>query len=186
MPAARSRALTLAAVLATALGLLLPPAASAQRACQSAGAQPMQASRMALSRATVCLLNGERARRGIRPLKVNKRLNRAARRHAIDMATRDYFSHTSQSGASFVDRIRRSGYLRRARSWFVGENIAWGTGTLSTPRSIVRAWMESPGHRANILSRRFREVGIGISFGAPVHAAGNPSGTYTTSFGRRR
>jgi uncharacterized protein YkwD len=100
------------------------------------------------------------------------------------MDARNYFNHTSRSGASFVDRIRRAGYLRGARGWSVGENLAWGTGGLGTPQAIVRAWMNSPGHRDNILNGRFREIGVGISPGAPVGGVGNGA-TYATSFGSR-
>jgi uncharacterized protein YkwD len=81
-----------------------------------------------------------------------------------------------------VDRIRRSGYLRGARSWTVGENIAWGSGSRSSVRAIVNAWMNSSGHRANILSRSFRAVGIGIAYRTPANTGG---ATYTTDFGRR-
>ena len=101
------------------------------------------------------------------------------------MNRRNYFDHTSRGGSSFVDRIKRAGYLRGARSWSVGENLAWGSGSHATARSIVRAWMNSPGHRANILNGRFREIGIGITRGAPVPGVHNGA-TYATSFGSRR
>ena len=55
-----------------------------------------------------------------------------------------------------------------SRSWSVGENLAWGTGVLATPRATVRAWMHSPDHRANLLDRRFADVGIGVAAGAPI------------------
>ena len=101
-------------------------------------------------------MNAERAKHGMRPLRINRRLSDAAHRHARDMVRRDYFSHDSLAGASFVDRIRRTGYLRGPRAWIVGENLAWGSGNRSHAAAIVRAWMKSPGHRANILQRRFR------------------------------
>ena len=63
------------------------------------------------------------------------------------MVRKRYFSHTSRSGNDMGDRIRSQGYLSGARSWMIGENLAWGSGERSTPRSIVRAWMNSPGHR---------------------------------------
>jgi uncharacterized protein YkwD len=180
----RIRPLFLVALLALATTLAVPSPAAAGR-CKHAGAKPGAAGERALRTATRCLLNKKRREHGLRSLRGNGRLHRAADRHGADMARHDYFSHTSRSGASFLDRIRRSGYLRRARSWSVGENIAWGTGGLSTPRSIVNAWMRSPGHRANILRPRFREIGIGISFGAPVRSSAQPAATYTTDFGRR-
>jgi uncharacterized protein YkwD len=172
-----------AAVAAGVLALAGAPAASA--ACgASASAMPGQASRSAMADTTICLLNVERAHRGMRPLRLNGRLSRAARGHAGDMVQHDYFSHASRSGASFVDRIRRTGYLRGPRAWLVGENLAWGTGDRSSPAAIVDAWMHSPGHRANILQRRFREIGIGLVVGAPEHLPG-PAATYATEFGTR-
>ena len=95
------------------------------------------------------------------------------------MAAHHFFDH-----GDFVTRIREAHYLRGAQSWVLGENIAWGSDRLGTPQAIVQAWMNSPGHRANILSRSFKEIGIGVSRGAPV--AGVDDGvTYATDFGRR-
>jgi uncharacterized protein YkwD len=173
-------------IAACALALAAAPSAFAARACESANAVPSKAAKRTVVRATLCVLNAERERHGLRPLKRNKRLSGAARRHARDMARRKYFAHDSLGGRSFVDRIRRTGYLRGARSWWVGENLAWGTHNLSAPRAITRMWMHSPGHRANILSPSFREVGIGLSLGAPVKGRGWPAATYATDFGTAR
>jgi uncharacterized protein YkwD len=169
------------ALATAAISLALVPAA---HACQNADAVPSEASEGRLVRSTLCLVNGERGKRRMRKLRLNNRLSQAARRHAGDMVRRDYFSHDSANGLSFVDRIKRTGYLESAQSWAVGENLAWGAGERSTPRSRVRAWMASPGHRANILNRRFREVGIGIVFGAPS-GSWDDSATYATEFGIR-
>ena len=172
-------------LVVTALAVLLfaVPSASAAGACTAANASASQASKRALVRATLCVLNAERARHRLRPLRLNHRLSTAAQRHSRAMARRNFFSHTSPSGASFVDRIRNTGYLSGARSWTVGENIAYGAGNSSSPRAIGRAWMNSPPHRANILSASFRSIGIGIAPGTPVGGGGG--GTYTTDFGRR-
>jgi uncharacterized protein YkwD len=172
----------LALALALTLALVGAPAASAAGACSSANARVSTASKRVLIRATLCVLNVERAKHHLRPLRLNRKLAAAARGHSGAMASRHFFSHNSLNGTSFVDRIRRTGYLRGARSWSVGENIAWGSGRLSTPRAIGRAWMNSPGHRANILSRSFRAIGIGIAAGTP---SGRGGSTYTTDFGRR-
>ena len=115
-------------------------------------------------------------------LRLNGDLSTAARRHSRAMVSKRFFSHTSPDGTTFLDRIKATGYLSGARSWNVGENIAYGSGSLSTPRAISRAWMKSPGHRANILSSAFRSIGVGIASGTPV---GRDGGTYTTDFGRR-
>jgi uncharacterized protein YkwD len=169
-------------VAALAVFLMSVPTASARGACHAANASASQASKRALVRSTLCVLNAQRARHNLRPLRLNWRLSGAARRHSRSMARRRFFSHTSPGGASFVDRIRRTGYLSRVRTWYVGENIAYGSGTRSSPRSIGTAWMNSAPHRANILSRSFREIGIGLAFGTP---AGRRGATYTTDFGRR-
>jgi uncharacterized protein YkwD len=169
-------------VAGLAVLLFAVPSASAAEACSAANATAAKASKRALVHATLCVLNVERARHHLRPLRLNRRLSLAAQRHSRAMAQRKFFSHTSPSGASFVDRIRSTGYLSGARSWAVGENIAYGSGSRSTPRSIGSAWMNSPPHRSNILSSSYRAIGIGIASGTPVGGGG---GTYTTDFGRR-
>ena len=171
-----------ALVAAVTVLLVSAPAASAAGACGAANASASQASKRALVRATLCVLNAQRARHNLRPLRLNRKLSRAARRHSRAMARQRFFSHTSRGGASFLDRIRGTGYLSGARSWSVGENIAYGSGRRSAPRSIGNAWMGSPPHRANILSSSFRSIGIGIASGIP---SGGRGATYTTDFGRR-
>jgi uncharacterized protein YkwD len=172
-----------AALSASVLALAGAPAASAAT-CGSTSAMPGQVSNAAMANSTLCLVNAERTQRHLHKLKLNRRLSRAAGGHAGDMVRQDYFSHDSLNGASFVDRIRRTGYLGGPRAWIVGENLAWGSGDRSTPAAIVRAWMNSPGHRANILQRRFREIGIGLAIGAPENPEG-PAATYATDFGAR-
>jgi uncharacterized protein YkwD len=171
-----------AAAVALTLLLFAAPAASAADDCEGAGASAGSATKRVLVRATLCLLNAERARHHLRPLRLNRRLSRGARRHSRAMVSKGFFSHTSLDGTTFLGRIKATGYLSGARSWNVGENIAYGSGSLSTPGEISRAWMNSAEHRANILSSAFRSIGIGIASGTPV---GRGGGTYTTDFGRR-
>ena len=103
------------------------------------------------------------------------------------MVSASFFDHTSSGGSTMVDRIRRSGYTSRASSWALGENIAWGSGALSTAAQIHRSWMRSAGHRSNVLQRSFREIGIGIETGLPVRLSAAQSGaTFTADFGFRR
>jgi uncharacterized protein YkwD len=163
----------------------IAPIARASSACSAVDTRPGNASEATLAKSAVCLINKQRARRGLRKLRLNARLSAAARRHTLDMVKRNYFSHTSRTGSDVVDRLTRTGYMRGARAWTVGENLAWGSGGRSTPREIVAAWMKSSGHRANILQRRFREIGIGVVFGSPQGSNG-PAATYTTTFGARR
>jgi uncharacterized protein YkwD len=180
------RRLLIALVALCALLAAAAPSAQAASACQAASATPAQAGKRAIVRATLCTINAERGRHGLGQLRLNRRLSRAAAAHAGDMDSRNYFAHDSLDGGSFVDRIRRAGYLAGAKSWAVGENIAWGSRGRGAPRMITQMWMNSPGHRANILSSSFREIGIGVSDGAPVSGLGAPAATYATDFGARR
>lgn len=178
--------LPLLACAAIAAGCLLPASAPAATAgCASASAEPHAARYVAVRGATLCLINAERRKRGLPKLRYNRRLATAAGRHARDMVRERYFSHDSPSGDDFVDRIRGAGYLRgRSGGWSLGENLAWGSGSMASPRSIVRAWMRSPGHRRNILQRRFREIGVALVLDAPVDGV-ERAATYVTEFGRR-
>jgi uncharacterized protein YkwD len=175
-------------VLLAAGAALALPAGSAQAAtasCEiasvngSANAVPTPASLLTSRRETLCLLNRERAQRGLGPLRLSDPLSQASASHSRNMVRNRFFEH-----GNFVARILNARYVTRSQSWSLGENIAWGTGSLATPAQTVRAWMKSPGHRANILNRRFRDVGIGIALGAPavVHASSGAA-TYTTDFG---
>ena len=160
--------------------LAAAPAAAGAAACTGADSDPAAMSRTAANHATLCLLNEQRRSHGLRAFKLDGKLGRAASGHARDMVAKRYFAHDSKSGASFGARIKRTGWTRSRRSYTIGENIGWGGGALATPRSMVRAWMGSAGHRANILSRSFRMVGIGIANGAPT---GGDGATYATDFG---
>ena len=178
------RPLMLIALTALAALALAAPASAAP--CANATTLPGQASERVLGKATVCLVNRERTRRGLRGLRTNRRLSKAAVAHTVDMVQKKYFAHVSQGGDNVVDRLLGTGYLGRVRSWLVGENLAWGTDTLSTPRQTVINWMNSPTHRANILKARFREIGIGVVFHAPKGTDNPTAATYTTTFGYRR
>ena len=158
------------------LALAVPSVASA---CEGANEEPTAVSLDVTERATFCLINRQRTTRGIRGLRRNTRLDLASARHARSMAARNFFEH-----GNFVGRIRSAKYLQGARGWRLGENIAWGSGALGTPAEIVDAWMHSPGHRANILNRGFREIGIGVARGTPNRSYGD-GGTYVTDFGTR-
>lgn len=139
------------------------------------------------ARVTICLINVERKRRGLAPVRANTRLIRAAHRHSLDMVHRGYFGHTSLSGRTFIDRLRIVGYVGRGCTWSAGETIAWGAGASGTPASRVAGWMRSASHRPILLGASFREVGVGIAPGTPGAAGAAGAGaTYTADFGRRR
>jgi uncharacterized protein YkwD len=162
----RSRLLALAVAAA-----VLVPAASAA-ACpraESPGAQ--------YARAVRCLLNQERAEAGLAPLSSDPRLARAAVGFSHAMVSQQFFDHVSPTGSTMGERIRAAGYPG-AR---MGETIGWGAGPLAAPAAIVQAWMHSPPHRAIIMDRRFREVGLGVADGSPAGAG--DAATVTADFG---
>jgi uncharacterized protein YkwD len=147
------------------------------RGCAHARVEPRDGLRDA-ERATLCLLNAERRARGLRPLRPDRALRRAALRHSEDMVQRDFFEHENPDGLGPHDRIVRAGYTLRSGGFSTGENLA--TGDPGTPAAMVDGWMHSPGHRKNILRRGFEEIGIGI---VPRHQEGGRGATYTTTFG---
>jgi uncharacterized protein YkwD len=185
-PSAESGDVRLAALVAL-ITLAAPVAARAGgQPCAGADALPGQLAPERLRAATLCLMNAERGQRGLAQLRGQPALDRVAQSYARQMVRRRFFDHTSPGGSTMMSRIRATHYLRDVASWSLGENLAWGSGALATPRATVRAWMQSPDHRANLLDPRFRDVGIGVAAGAP-EALGpdEPGGTYVTDFGRR-
>jgi uncharacterized protein YkwD len=184
------RALARAASLIVVAGLLLAPtagaadwSAQAASACPGAALTPTSANLREVRAAVLCLLNRERTSRGMKALHSNAKLRKAAERHSRNMNRQDFFDHVTPSGSTPLQRVKAAGYLTGASSFSVGENIGWGESRLSTPLEMVNAWMHSAGHRANILRREFRHVGIGVNVGAPIGGAGGA--TYTTEFGKR-
>lgn len=118
------------------------------------------------TREVIALTNDERASAGLPPLAADATLTAAAQAHSADMVARDFYAHTSPEGSRPWDRAAAAGSAHRA----VGENIACGQ---RSPAEVVRGWMDSPGHRANILKRDFTHIGIGL-------AGGSRAGTYWT------
>ena len=173
---------TILGVAATAAALVTAVPADAHAACANADKHPSQATVKQLRVATVCLLNAERRKHGRARLRANNGLALAGQRHARDMVRKHYFAHDSRSGGDFKDRIVRTGYTHGSAA-ILGENLAWGSHDLASPRAIVRSWMKSPGHRANILQPKFRHIGIGVVRAAPMSA--NNAATYAAEFGRR-
>jgi len=172
-----------AVAAATALAV---PAISSAASCRNTNVAPSAANVVAVRAATLCLLNHERALHHLPRLRAQRSLGNAARRYARLMVTEGFFGHVSPGGSTMTKRVKRTKYLRGARSWELGENLAWGAGAAATPAEIVDAWMHSPGHRRNILDPAFREIGVGIADGAPRQAgAASIAATFVTEFGRR-
>jgi uncharacterized protein YkwD len=104
-----------------------------------------------------CLVNFARRKRGLPPLQLSPLLARAGALKLADELSCNEFSHTA-CGKPFTDVFARVGYTKG--SWSVGENIAWGQGDVGTPRAILNAWLHSTGHRENIFSSTWREMGL--------------------------
>lgn len=126
------------------------------------GCTGTQVSLTALEKQMLDLHNQERAAQGLPTLCVHPALQQAARAHSKEMIAKDYFSHNSYNGESFSARITRFGY-----DWTAcAENIASGTGSRGEAAPVFRGWMNSSGHRSNILNSRYKEVGIGEAYGS--------------------
>jgi uncharacterized protein YkwD len=136
--------------------------------------------------ATLCLVNRERTSRGERALNADRDLQQAAQAHSQDMAAGDYFEHDGRGGSTPLSRMRAAGYIFSSHlGYAIGENIAWATLWMATPKAIVAGWMASPGHRANILDATFRDSGVGVSPHPLASLAhGQSGGIYTQDFGR--
>jgi uncharacterized protein YkwD len=126
----------------------------------------------------IVLVNQERASNGCPALVKNDALTNAAQGHSTDMALNDFFSHTGSDGSSPGTRATRVGY-----SWSLGENIAAGQ---STPQHAVQDWMNSPGHRANILNCSFSDTGVGYYYRANDPGSVTYRHYWTQMFGRPR
>jgi uncharacterized protein YkwD len=169
--AAASEAATIANVLATP--------------CQNTQLTPEPANLALVRAAVLCLINTERAQNGREPLQADPHLEAAAESHGREMIALDYFAHIAPSGETPVDRDRSEGYIPSSEvGYVIGENLAWGTLTLSTPEAIVKAWIASPEHLANILEAKYRQTGIDVEPEVPTALAeGVPGALYTQEFG---
>jgi uncharacterized protein YkwD len=180
-------ALALAALAAPAAAPAASHATAARVAaphhCANTHVVPTHSNLRVVDAALLCLHNQIRASHGLPHLTINPKLGKAAAGHSSNMVRLRYFDHTDPNGRTFVQRVLREGYVARNQGWSLGENIAWGTGSLATPAAIMKAWMQSPGHRANILRGAYREIGIGVKLGVPTAAGGGA--TVTVDFGVR-
>src|SRR5262245_1883665 len=139
----------------------------------------------ALELDVVARINAQRTARGLRPLRVSRGLTAAASYHSREMGLRGFFEHESGNGAPFWKRIERFYPMGRS-SWTVGENIFYETPD-SSAASAVHEWMKSPGHRQNILSPEWREIGIGAAHFASARGTygGRAVTIVTADFGAR-
>lgn len=164
--------------LSTVLAALAVATPASAAACPGAATQPTVGGVVSVRAAVVCVTNQERARAGLRPLIAEGRLERAAQLYARRIVAERFFSHVGPDGSTLAQRLSAYAGWRT-----IGENLAWGGGDLATPRSIVASWMRSPGHRANLMSSEFAEIGLGVTPGSPTGRGGRS--TYVATFGAR-
>jgi uncharacterized protein YkwD len=144
-------------------------ARAAGATCADTSTAAVEAPAATAARAVRCLVNGQRRAQGLKPLRPSRQLRIAAERHGTDMVSHGFFAHVSPVAGDITDRARAAGYLPGdAYGYDLGEDIGWGEGPLSSPDSIVTAWMNSPGHRAVILGARYRDMGVGVTMGLPA------------------
>jgi uncharacterized protein YkwD len=165
------RAAALAALVAAPVLAVAGPAFAAESA-HTAGTKSVAVDKAAYENQVVALTNAQRKAHGCGALRIDSRLVQAARAHSTDMVKQGYFDHVGSNGSTFVAREASAGYPSRGAS---AENIAWG---YRTPQDVVTGWMNSPGHRANILNCGSVAVGVGLSYTA------GGSAYWTQDFGR--
>ena len=190
LPAPRTGIRFLTLTVALAALILAPPPAGAVAGGPCIGASASVSahiSKRALTRAgdaIRCLLARERRERGLRALRPAPALRHASERHARDMVRRHYFAHRSLGGRRVQDRAQRIGYLRGVRRWELGEALAWGAADDASPVRLVRRLLASRPHRDLLLDRAFRDVGVGVAYGAPIPGGRRlPGLTVTLTFG---
>ena len=182
MESKRLRAAVPAAILAALIGffVLAPGGAPAQSTtCVGADATPQGASASSLGESLRCLLNQRRTAGGLKPLRSSSKVLRAATSHAKDMVKHSFVSHIGSDGSTPTSRVRRTGFLRHASYFAVGEDLAWGENYQVTPQAVANAWLNSPVHRRNIVDRRFNRVGIGVVRGKPTAGGGSNDNALT-------
>jgi uncharacterized protein YkwD len=188
----RHRDILVAAALALSCTALVfaaataTPAAAKASACKEWGSVvPDDLAPGQARKAIVCLLNAERQKAGVGPLESNKKLQRAAQNHTDHMDGTGCFDHECPGEADLSQRLQGVDYLIGSLiRWVCGENIAWGSDKLGTPKAIVQTWMNSPPHRSTLLNAAFHDVGIGFAAGTP-NDGGDRGGIYTADFGLR-
>ena len=179
-----------AGLLAASIGLCLLPGAGFGDAgrsprCGEVSRAPAALTDRQLRTSVLCLVNAARERNGLRPLEFNLALRQSATVHSLSMVRSGSFSHYGPGSSTPTTRVANSGYLSRVSSYRIAENIGAGQGSeYGSPIGMVRMWMHSPPHRANILDPGLRDFGVGIARGDVL--SGGPDGaTYTLDLGAR-
>ena len=171
---------TIALVAASALVVALAPVASSSPTRTAVERQ------VGLEQAVVRELNRTRAAHGLRPLRFADGLDAAAEQHSRSMLERGYFDHASPDGTSFDRRIGRYYSSRGWRRWAVGEALLTSSSEIGA-HAVVQAWLDSPPHRAVILSPVYRDGGVGAFYAPAASGAfgGAPALVVTADLGLR-
>jgi uncharacterized protein YkwD len=134
-------------------------------------------------KALLCLVNRERAKRGLRKMRYSSKLSKVAAVHAGDLVRYRFIGHTSPRHGGLMKRVKKSGWAAGKSRWTYGEIMGDGLNRGATPRRIVRAWMNRPIHSRAILHRRFTSMGVGAVKGRPRgRAAKSRTRTYVMTF----
>ena len=167
-----------AALVAIAAGSVAPAAAATSAGTTISDSASLEA-------AVLAELNAVRRAHGLKPLRRSAGLAAAADVHSRAMAQHGFFQHDSRDGSSFAERVHRFYGPSGHGTWSVGENLLWSTRL--TPAGAVERWMQSPPHRRNVLTQRWREIGLSVVRAA--HAPGVYGGRdvfiITSDFGVR-
>ncbi|MEA2482557.1 MAG: hypothetical protein QOC55_504 [Thermoleophilaceae bacterium] len=146
--------------------------------CKNKDLLPSATNAAAIAKGLLCVINEQRKLYKLKALKVSKRLTQAALGHTQTMVVGHFFAHQGPKELGLAPRLRKARYAGAA-----GENIGAGAGSLGTPLAMVNGWMHSSLHRANLLSRKWGAVGIGVLPRFPLVTPARPVATFTTDFG---
>jgi uncharacterized protein YkwD len=151
--------------------------------CPNTGLVPDAGNLELIRGAVACLHDQIRSQNGLGTLAENGALDTAAAAHTDDMLARGYFEHETPEGGTFDQRILAAGYARPDDGWSLGENLIWADGDLATPAALMNSWMNSEGHRENILKAAYLDLGLAVRLGTPT---GETTGvTVSAEFGAR-
>jgi uncharacterized protein YkwD len=155
------------------------PGPTVRSKCKNARMSPTRVRTKAIVTALLCVMNEQRKLFKLKALKSSKILAKAALAHSRAMVLGGFFAHQGPTEPALAARLKTVKFAGAA----AGENLGAGSGYLGTPVAMVDGWMHSPLHRANLLSKRWRAVGIGFLAQYPIKTPAQPVATYTTDFG---
>lgn len=173
---------SLGAAAATAAPTSEPTAPGSGGACPGATLRPTKSDGPALADATICLINRARLAHRLPALTASTTLDAAARVHSGEMFVHHFLGHDSAAGKPPREQVLATAYSHGASDVAVGQNVAWGDGSESTPRAVVSSWLTNAPHRAILMSKRYHEVGVGLGLGGAHSKRG---GLYTADLASR-